>query len=393
MTALCGGGTSAPKLGTDLISQFTTARLTQLAVLRGLSWTSPWLALISLAPIAVTAFCGSDPPTISTLTTTEIDALVNLTFGTDLTSGLAKIKDMILNAIWEDICECTSGTLTPPTYPPPVTGTPIPQLPVSPSGTCDVWDDVRTMASSGTSQFVIRPSIYGKNPTYGKLTVGVTGMTGASATVTVSLNAYQVGTGTLSGIALNTHLIAANGTTTTSDGYIRADTEHIALEVHVAGSTTSPTITSHAEIYCGDNRPGGTITPCCPPDESTQNQLELILKMVTLIQRQNAPFAYVSSTAHSGLSGTGSIAIQGLIGAKVDITTLPSWYGSEGTGPTQYFDLGFLTFGTPDGWPSSYRLDHDPTLMFPSRCALYTQLDYDLSPGVVVTITELLREP
>ncbi len=392
MTALCGGGTSAPKIGTDLVAAFSTARLTQLAVLRGLSWTSPWLALISLLPIGMTAFCGSDPPTISTLTTDEVDALVNLTIGADLTSALGKIKDMLLNAIWQDLCECTSGSFTPPTYPAPVTGTPIPQLPRTDSATCQTYD-VTTTHASGADTLVQLPSLLGMSPTYTELTVTVSGMTGGASTSTVSLEAIDTqGNFTF---AFNTvhHVIGDNGVQKITIGYAPTTVEHIRVRIGLAGSSTTATFVIHADIFCGANRPGGVTQPCCPPDEATANLLEVILRTVTLIQRQNAPFAYVAGTSHSGISSAGSIAIQGLIGAKVDVTTLPSSYGSAGSSPTELFDLGFLTFGTPDGWPSSYRLDHDPMLMFPRGAGLYTTLDYDLGPGVVVTITELLREP
>jgi len=115
--------------------------------------------------------------------------------------------------------------------------------------------------------------------------------------------------------------------------------------------------------------------------------------MVTLIQRQAVPFAYVASTAHSGLSGAGSLSISGLLGIKVAVTTLPAQLGSQGTSPAEYFDMGWLTFGTLDGYPQSYRLERSAQILLPNLCSAFTSLDYDLHPGVVVTITELLREP
>lgn len=115
--------------------------------------------------------------------------------------------------------------------------------------------------------------------------------------------------------------------------------------------------------------------------------------MVTLIQRQSVPFAYVPSTAHAGLSGAGTLSISGLLGVKIAVTTLPGAIGRKSTTPEEIFDAGFITFGTPDGYPSSYRLEHHPQLILPARCSAFTQLAYDLHPGVVITITELLREP
>jgi hypothetical protein len=115
--------------------------------------------------------------------------------------------------------------------------------------------------------------------------------------------------------------------------------------------------------------------------------------MITLVQRQAVPFAYVPGTVHAGLSGAGELDIFGLIGIKATITTLPDALGRAGTQPTELFDAGFLTFGTTDGFPTSFRLNRTDLLALPPRCSAYTKLDYDLAPGVVVTITELLREP
>lgn len=392
MTALCGGGTSAPKLGTDLIAQFSTARLTQLAVLRGMSWTSPWLALISLLPIGMTAFCGSDPPAIVTLTTNEIDALVNLTIGGDLSSGLDKIKNMLLNAIWQDLCECTSGTFTAPTYPAPVAGTPIPQLP-QPAATdaCATFLYTSAFCDTGNLNKGGGPTVVGKTITSVLLHMVGTRCGGPTTVGTFNWVWTFLDSG---GLALGSVTYSLAGTTT-FDVLVNCPvgTQAMRLNHNQVGGGDGQTVTgSTYSFYCNGSVPG-VQSPCCPPDTATSNQLELILKMVTLIQRQNAPFSYIASTAHTAISGAGSITIQGLLGAKVDVTTLPSSYGRAGTSPTEFFDLGFLSFGTPDGWPSSYRLDHDPMLMFPQRCGLYTTLSYDLAPGVVVTITELLREP
>ena len=133
--------------------------------------------------------------------------------------------------------------------------------------------------------------------------------------------------------------------------------------------------------------------PCCPPDTSTQAYLDVITRQLNLIQRQLVPFAYIASTAHAGLSGAGTFAIQGLLGVKVNVTTIPTPIGREGTSPTEYFDMGFLTFGTPDGYDHSVRLERSQQIILPARCSAFTTFAYDLHPGVVVTVTELVREP
>jgi hypothetical protein len=78
---------------------------------------------------------------------------------------------------------------------------------------------------------------------------------------------------------------------------------------------------------------------------------------------------------------------------RVDITGGLAALRSVGNLPPYYFGGGYITFGTADGYPSSYRLKHSTLLCMPPRCSAYTKVAYDLPPGVTVTITELVREP
>jgi hypothetical protein len=117
------------------------------------------------------------------------------------------------------------------------------------------------------------------------------------------------------------------------------------------------------------------------------------LTLTTLVQRQLAPFAYVPGPVHAGLTGAGAISVAGVVGVKIDITTLPGTLGVEGTSPPKHFDCGFVTFGTIDGFQQAFRVERNPQVLFPDRASVFTDLDYDLAPGVVVTITELVREP
>ena len=115
--------------------------------------------------------------------------------------------------------------------------------------------------------------------------------------------------------------------------------------------------------------------------------------MVTLIQRQAAPFGYVYGANHTALSGQGSISVADLIGVSVDVTTIPVGTSVEGGTPNQYFDLGYVTLGTTDGYSTSRRIDHDGTLFLPAAAGVFTTIGYTLGAGVVADIRELVREP
>src|SRR6185312_16538430 len=125
MTALCGGGSSGPKANLDIALTFSSGRIIQLLAARGLGQFSIVIPLIGTIPTILSSFCASDPPSMTALTSDEADALLNLRFGDDLTNGLGKLKDIILNLIWLDACQCTSGSLSEPTLPTTPTDAPV----------------------------------------------------------------------------------------------------------------------------------------------------------------------------------------------------------------------------------------------------------------------------
>jgi hypothetical protein len=114
--------------------------------------------------------------------------------------------------------------------------------------------------------------------------------------------------------------------------------------------------------------------------------------MVTLIQRQSAPFGYISGTLHSGLSGTGTVAVQGILGLLLNIS-IPSRAGALAGTPVSSYDVGWVNFGTSSGFEIKRLLRSDSQLVFPGVAGLWTLVGYTLLPGVTMTLTELRREP
>lgn len=392
MTAVCGGGTSGPKVGAAAVVDYSAGLLAAIFAAYDLAWLIPIIPFVGLAPLTLSTFCGSDPPAVPTFTSAETNAVLKLQFGPDFDSGLAKLKDLALNTIWYDACHCTSGALVPLTPPAMPVGTPVFQPPVPPTNTpCDSVA-LRTVTSFvGPSMGLLTT----KPITYVVFRWINTIASGAGGTYQVNLGQWfsQANPGpTLTFLGNNQYYIAP-GEVQKQVVKIAPGTNFVRPDVTFSSGSGTSTIQYSIDGYCGDAPPGAVEMPCCPPDLATQASLDLILKMVTLIQRQSVPFAYLASTAHAGISGSGSLAIQGLLGVKVEVTTLPASLGVSGTSPAEHFDLGFITFGTTDGYPHSIRLEHQVQLMLPARCSVFTTLAYDLHPGVQVTITELLREP
>lgn len=393
MTALCpGGGTSSPKAGLAEVVAVSSGAIALALQRYGAARLQFLIPLLGLPPIELPAFCSTDPPALPTFTSAEVYSILLVRLDGDYFSGLAKARDLVLRMLWYDLCQCDSGsptTFVPPTLP---TNTPDPVLPVGPSVAACISEPISyslLLAGNGTD---------GPGITFSPFTVTslvsnqmVTGLI-SPHTITYTLKLLTPPSA-LTTFITRVFSAATNGmsfvdSVTVPNGFTKS------FSTWTLNTNNSPAAVGSGVIdfFCNGQVPGPT-QPCCPPDPATQSSLDLILQMVTLIQRQAVPFAYVPSTVHAGLSGAGTIAIAGLIGVAINVTTIPGPIGREGTSPTEYFDMGFITFGTPDGYPSSYRLERERETLLPARCSAFTVLAYDLHPGVVVTITELVREP
>ncbi len=392
MTTRCGGGTSGANPAYTAIVDITTQAIAAVLASRGLNWILPALPLLNIPPLTLASFCASDPPATPTFTTAEINAVLGLQFGADFDSGLSKLADATLAQMWDQVCICTSGALTaPPTIAQPAnTNVPLPPNPgtVAPCITAAVHN----YFPSGSNAGGLGPPVFhwpGTPVTAFRIFYANTVTSGAGYAVTLTFQQFDSTGTSLSNTSLGSVAAGASGQFDVPANPLFFTTQ--VTWTRGAGSGTN-TLGISGEAYCNGQTPGA-VTPCCPPDATTAATLDLILRTVTLIQRQAVPFAYVPGTAHTGLSGAGTLAVSGLLGAKVEVTTLPTSYGRTGTTPEELFDLGYITWGTADGYPQSIRVEHSPMLSLPPRAGAFTDLAYDLAPGVVVTITELVREP
>jgi hypothetical protein len=396
VTGVCAGGvTSLRKTGiptriyADL--QFVSAALPS-----ALAWLRPFLPYLPPIYFDVDEFCAGEPPTPPTLVEATIAAVLagGPEFAAAGAAGL--IWAVIQNQLWYQWCKCSSGTQpTAPTGQAAPTNLPSvnppAQLPPPSSVACETTQSTNIPWAPNNGALRTSGTLTTKNPTSYRVTVVQSVATAPGPAITYLLE--SVGPGP-SHTILDSHTYVTPNTVTDVHIFtIPVGTEFIRL-TKTANGTAGLTLSQDTlEIFCNGNPPGGVVAPCCPPDPNLTGMMTQILQYVTLLQRHLVPFAYISGSVHSGLSGAGTISIQGLLGAKVECTTIPASYGRSGTSPTEYFDLGFITFGTADGFPSSYKLERDEQLMLPARCSAYTDLDYDLAPGVVVTISEIKREP
>jgi hypothetical protein len=402
VTAVCGGGNSEPQPGLAPAIFATTATLAGILSFFNVSWATGLALYLASKTYDLPTFCAIDPPADPGFTAADAIALLDVYNPLVGAPAATKLQQLVDRYAWYQFCHCQSTT-TPAAPSAPTAPTGLPQLnppnlpnPSSPcsnqaAGPVAVNPANRStlLGNSGSTAYVDLPIPLGA-------TSAVYTVTNTSAgAVHGSISFTFQGRNAAGGFPFSSAQACLSGVSAGATVQIPSTTTRFTLDAvqTFAGATISDTASCAVQFFCGGATPTQGPSACCPPDPVSTGLLQQILGLVTLIQRQAVPFAYVTKTAHSGLTGAGTISINGILGVKVDVTTLPSSLGVTGTTPAEYFDLGWVSLGTPDGYPQSYRLEHNPQLLLPARCSANTDLAYDLHPGVVVTITELAREP
>lgn len=393
MTAICGGGTSGPNVGTSAVVLVGSGVIATMLEQSGNLWLAFAAALLTLPELVLTTFCATDPPAMPTFTSAESAALLNVTFGSDLTSGLSKFADLVKNLAWQEYCQCTSGALVVPPPVAPPAGTPIYQPPTSTVRPCTAVQQFSSLSGLGVGAFYRGGADvpFGVNPS-GFLYHCVATPSGTGTPGTCDWLFEQVDA---SNAFLSSVTISMGQPTQTTDRFVNASPGVKSVnftQTRVSGTLGQVVAGTTISAYCNGDQPGAIAQPCCPPDTATQSTLDLILKMTTLIQRQIAPFAYVAGTAHTGISGNGQLAVSGLLGVAVTVTTLPGRAGRVSGDPQSVWEVGWINLGTSDGWGPRHFISSSSFLLRPVPGDV-TLIGYSIPTDTTVTITELIREP
>jgi hypothetical protein len=394
MTALCpAGGTSSPKLGASEFVTYSSGLLAAIFGAYDLVWLIPVIPFVGLAPLELNVFCATDPPSMPSFTSDESDALLQLRFGSDFDSGLSKLVDLAKRLIWNEACECDSGTATAPVPPTPPSGTPIIQVPAvsnTPCGSYTAFGPSNVQSfSSGGSRFDLMTAPWTiPKVTSALVTFHTSIQTGAGIGLVLILSVRNSANATL-GPKL-TVTLPVTGTTQVVIP-IPTGGDRLWMQYDPPGGTTRiENIDWVVDYYCGPTL--GTAGDCCT-DPLVLSGIENILRVVTLIQRQNVAFGSIDKASHTGVSGDGELDIQGLIGVRVDVTTLPSRAGVSAGDPNTIWGIGWVRFGTADAWSGRQFIDADPWQSLPTQAGIYTRLGYSIPADVEVTLVELEREP
>lgn len=421
MTALCPGG--GPSQERPAYAGTTAFGVPFFTALFAEDWPVAMAALAAgaLGFIAFDTFqiCQSDPPAMPTLSATDWLALFA---GTDIYAKgqtIQKLHDTAVAKLWPILCECISGaTPSPPAAPPVPPGlqiNPPTSVPGFQNPPCWNWAGHALVPYSTTCHAGAPPSsqIYQWGnpvtqaiPSVGKFPTPLP----PSISYTMVTNNDGGNPGPLCPtwfVFNSSNTTIFNGPLTGSGGWNPGQTwtETIDLTQHPTavgagiwvdynnsgGARFSNTFDLTLNINCVG--PNNIVQPCCPPDGTLQSLLQQLLTSVTLIQRQAVPFAYVPGATHSGLTGSGALTVQGLLGVKVLPSSIPPDAGVVIGDPDTLWLDSWINWGNADGWTAREFLRSSPYVSLPNLAGQFTQIGYTLRPGMSVDIVELVREP
>lgn len=371
---------------------YTAGLLAALMWVYEIPYLIPTVPLIGLLPLTLSAFCASDPPAVPTFTQAEVDAMLQLQLGADFDSGVAKMKDLLYNLIWYDSCECTSGALiplTPPAQPPGSITTVFPRG--TESAPCESYTHVLTWTVTNVQNFNMGvPTHHPIQPTAYLVHCVNNIVSGGGVSVRFTLEQYNVAE---SAVLKSDFVVVAPGAT--ADLVVGSISTFDSIHVVVTGqggAGVSSFQSTRVDWFCGNDLPGGTRQPCCPPDPATAATLQHILDLVQSMQRNYHPFAYLLGSSHA-VSGVGSFAVSRTLGVKVEITAHPTSNPQLAGNPAYVKDLGWMSVSEADGMIQERRISQLGFTWFPQLAPIADHVNYDLFPGVTATFTEILPEP
>ena len=394
MTVVCGGGASQAQPARTNIVVLSSLAISSYLNNRGMAWAYAIAPAIGTLVFDLPSFCAADPPAIPTVTAADIAGWFNPLNPQGAAQLRQTMGDLVGAFLWYDLCECVSG---PQPTPPAAVATPAgqtinpPDLSTLAVQPCATYTATVTLTpGSPVPASVDLPSVFGRDPIFWVGTAQTSNPNAAEdCGFTVGCVAQDGTVTTQSGPATLGNSTAVFTTTNTAPNL----TDHLRMQFVAAGTTGyGYNVTCTLSAYCAGQRPGGTVQPCCPPETNVDALTQQILQLVTLIQRQTAPFAYVLGATHSALSGSGSISVQGLLGAKITPSAIPSWAGVAAGDPDTLWLDSWINWGNADGWTAREFLRASPHLSLPPLAGQFTEIGYSFAPGLICDVAELQRE-
>ena len=160
-------------------------------------------------------------------------------------------------------------------------------------------------------------------------------------------------------------------------------------------------------VVCATVSPTAPVVPVQPPElpvapawacstiaDVCLRLQQMDLKLDWILRSIPSPLNHsvAEGTIHAGLTGSGTLTVSGILGVRVELTTVPSWLGSKPGAPAIRFEAGRVDWRTGEGWEGRRYLGASPIdVIFDDPTV--DQVGYTLQAGVVATITELVQGP
>jgi hypothetical protein len=407
----CSPNASEPKTGIGPILVYDAAKLANFLINQGMGWLSPFVPQIGGQNYDLTAFCVSDPPDAPTTDASTIANFFNPLNPTGASDLRMWLFDVVNYFVWYASCQCSTGPQ--PTAPSPIDQPPdvdlqppesdaqpgcwnesVSRTPNYSNGVSWNFNDIMPGPASthtdGEFFHNIVPTPIPQSITL-SFTVNADGSNNRSAEYFLSF--FNSSGGSISGGYSSAVLSPGDPTDVHNVPVPSTAAEWTLVASAISGSgTATNTISMGVTVYCQGQSPTAIDMVCCPTDPNLLSMLNEILNQIQFLQAiiPIRPVAYVARDTTTGLSGSGtySVADSSVIALKVVVTTLPAYVGQVSGVPDTYFGLGYVT-PVNAGGPEQGTPITRSTQVFPLPEAT-TALDYSLTPGAVISITELL---
>jgi hypothetical protein len=351
-------------------------------------WLTAWAMDLPASPQATSDFCSVDPPT-ELPSTADWLALASPPIAL-ATGAYRRFGNQIKADKWQDLCQCNAPSSpscgSPNTFANDVivVGTSVAlvtawRVPTTATGASLAFTPHNVSSGSGFKVFLNSASSATQTgtPSLGSLDKP----SGGSGTLTVSFTANSFAW-------LQFWIVSDAGTWNGQMDWTETFT----------GCTTSAPIpyTAPPNPSTPTGFPSAPTLSCsttqdiCNAIQTLNSKMDWLRSQVDLIQRQDVPFAYNKGTSWSA-SGSGTHPVLGILGLLVSVTSVPPGVSSYPDNPASYFDLGWVSFGTSDGYERSVPIRRVSDLFLGVSGAI-TSVAWSLPAGESATMTPLLRE-
>lgn len=146
-----------------------------------------------------------------------------------------------------------------------------------------------------------------------------------------------------------------------------------------------------------DGTPPAGTAPVCASYQDVCNQLYVtdqllqgLAVQLSMFSSRTTPSLFRAETTHAGLTGSGVIMVQDIVGLHVSLTTVPSTWGSTAETPRRLIpSAGSLQAGSLSQYTDNWQLHYEEEIVMISS-TWASQIRYNFRPGIVATIVELV---